>query len=88
MIRTTLLSSKRSVSLINLSASASLASASRAMGTAASSPLASPPSAEKLEIASLVARSRAAQAKIENYTQAQVDQLCKVYMVYIYIYIR
>jgi len=49
------------------------------MGTAASSPspLASPPSAEKLEIAALVARSRAAQAKIENYTQAQVDQLCK-----------
>ena len=50
----------------------------------AAAPLTSAPSPEKAEIASLVARSRAAQAQIENYTQEQVDQLCKVGKKYSY----
>ena len=35
------------------------------------------PEADKAEVAALIARSRAAQAQIENYSQAQVDELIK-----------
>ncbi|MEY4500362.1 MAG: hypothetical protein RIS52_252 [Pseudomonadota bacterium] len=35
------------------------------------------PSADAIEVAALVARSRAAQAQIENYTQEQVDRLIR-----------
>jgi sulfoacetaldehyde dehydrogenase len=35
------------------------------------------PSADAVEVAALVARSRAAQAQIENYTQEQVDRLIR-----------
>ena len=47
------------------------------MGTQTDPQLTEAQIAAKEEIAALVARSRAAQAQIENYTQEQVDELIR-----------